>query len=197
MWSGLIEIDQICLEKTMELLLMENQEMIQAFSPHATRDARSQTAFARGVRYGVRRILIPLVVAIRAKFGPNLRSLSRIKYRGLSPYGVASRNCCATQASVGVRVTFTWITFRDFNEGVEEGKKRTEEEIRDLQEITSPHLCSMIAKKRLPVLSTGSLWANLTHILLDGPFTDPNIQLEQLATNALRPEDAGCLLPSP
>jgi hypothetical protein len=45
MWSSLIEIDQIRLEKTMELLLMENQEMIQAFSPHA-----AQKAFAHGIR---------------------------------------------------------------------------------------------------------------------------------------------------
>ena len=60
----------------------------------------------------------------------------------------------------------------------EEGKERTEEEIRDLQEITGPHLCHMIAQERFPVLSTGSFWANLLHIPLDGPFTDPNIQLE-------------------
>ena len=43
--SSLIEIDQIRLEKTMELLLMENQEMIQAFSLHA-----SQKAFTNGIR---------------------------------------------------------------------------------------------------------------------------------------------------
>ena len=29
-------------------------------------------------------------------------------------------------------------------------------------------------------------WANLSHILLDGPFTDANIQLEQFTPNALR-----------
>jgi hypothetical protein len=88
---------------------------------------------------------MPLVVATRAKFGPHLRSFSRINYRGLFPYGVASRNCCATQGSVGERVTFTWITFRDCNEGVEEGKKRTEEEVRDVLEITGPHVFCMSA----------------------------------------------------
>lgn len=49
------------------------------------------------------------------------------------PYGVAFRNCCATQASVGDRVTPTWITFRDFSEGVEESEARTEEEISNVQ----------------------------------------------------------------
>lgn len=34
----------------------------------------------------------------------------------------------APQGSVGERVTFTWMTFRDCNEGVEKRKKRTEEE---------------------------------------------------------------------
>ena len=58
---------------------------------------------------------MPLVVATRAKQGPNLLSLSRIRYFGACPYGVASRSCCATQASVGDRVTPTWITFRDFS----------------------------------------------------------------------------------
>jgi transposase len=43
MGSGLIEVDNIPFEKQEELFLMENQEMIQAFSPHA-----SQKAFADG-----------------------------------------------------------------------------------------------------------------------------------------------------
>ena len=82
---------------------------------------------------------MPVASATRAKLGPNLWSLSRIKYRGLSPYGVASRNCCAAQRSVGVRVTFTWITFRDAEFDDEKGKERAEEEIVHLQEITGPH----------------------------------------------------------
>jgi hypothetical protein len=35
MWSGLIEIDHIGFEEAMELPLVEDQEMIQTFSPHA------------------------------------------------------------------------------------------------------------------------------------------------------------------
>jgi hypothetical protein len=44
MGSGLIEVDNIPFKKPGELFLMENQEMIQAFSPHA-----SQKAFADGI----------------------------------------------------------------------------------------------------------------------------------------------------
>src|SRR5947208_7748769 len=74
-----------------------------------------------------------LVVATRAKQGPNLLSFSRIRYFGACPYGVASRSCCATQGSVGDLVTPTWITFRDlpFDEG--ERKERSQEEICDHQ----------------------------------------------------------------
>src|SRR5437667_12267617 len=58
---------------------------------------------------------MPLVAATRAKQDSNLLSLSRMRYFGVCPNGVASRSCCAVQASVGEHVTPTWITFRDFS----------------------------------------------------------------------------------
>ena len=64
----------------------------------------------------------------------------------------------ATQRSVGERVTFTWITFRDAQFDDEESKKRTEEEVSDLQKITGPHPFSMITQEGFPDLSTGSKW---------------------------------------
>src|SRR2546430_6815397 len=70
-----------------------------------------------------------LVLATRAKHDPNLLSLSRIRYFGVWPKGVASRRCWATQASVGDRVTPTWITRRVLSEGVEEGKERPKEQV--------------------------------------------------------------------
>ena len=45
MGSGLIKVDDIALEKAVELLLMQDQEVIQAFSPHA-----SQKAFTDSIR---------------------------------------------------------------------------------------------------------------------------------------------------
>jgi hypothetical protein len=133
---------------------------------------------------------MPLVVATRAKFWPNFLSLSRIRYVGVCLYGVASRSCCATQGSVGERVTLTWMTFRDCNEGVEKRKKRAEEEGSRLEEITGPCLCRMIAQERSPVLSSRRCGANVPHILLNSSFRHPNIQLEQLATNALSSPEA-------
>jgi len=122
MWSGLIEVQDIALEKPVKLLLVHDQEMIQAFSPHTSQKAFTDGIRPARVRYGVRSTLMPLVVATRAKFGPNFRSLSRIRYFGVCPYGVASRSCCATQRSVGERVTFTWMTFRDFRSMMKKAK---------------------------------------------------------------------------
>jgi hypothetical protein len=138
MGSGLIEIHNICFEKPRELFLMQDEEVIQTFSPHAPQKTFTDSICPARVRYGVRSTLIPLVVATRAKFEPNFRSLSRIRYLGVCPYGVASRSCCATQRSVGERVTFTWIRLPRLQFDDEEGKERTEEKIRDPQEITGP-----------------------------------------------------------
>jgi hypothetical protein len=87
MGSGLFEGEDIRLEKAVELLRIEDQVVIQAFSPQA-----SQKAFTHGirpvrVRHEVGSTLMPLVVATRAKCAPNFRSLSRIRYLGVCPYG--------------------------------------------------------------------------------------------------------------
>jgi hypothetical protein len=52
----------------------------------------------------------------------------------------------------------------------------------------------MIAQERFPVLPTGSFGASVLHVLLDGPFTHSNFQLEKLTTDALcSPESiVGC-----
>jgi hypothetical protein len=68
----------------------------------------------------------------------------------------------------------------------EEGEKGTKEEISDLQEITGPHLGRMIVEKGPPSLSTSASWMDLLHILLNGPFTHVNIQLEKFSTNTFR-----------
>src|SRR5215470_11159252 len=56
---------------------------------------------------------MPLAAATRAKQEPNLLSRSRIRYFDPCPEGVASRSWCAVQASVGERVTPTWMTLRE------------------------------------------------------------------------------------
>ena len=54
--------------------------------------------------------------------------------------------------------------FRDCNEGDEKRKKRPEEEISDLEEITGPYVFCMIAQECSPVLSSRLRGANVLHI---------------------------------
>ena len=44
MGSSLMKVENICIEEAMELLLLDNEEVIQAFSPHTT-----QKTFANGI----------------------------------------------------------------------------------------------------------------------------------------------------
>src|SRR2546421_4469927 len=88
MRAGLMKVQDIVLEKALELLFMQDQDVMQAFSSHASQKAFTDS-IGCGVGYGVRSTLMPLVAATRAKLGPNVRSVSRMRYVGVCPYGVA------------------------------------------------------------------------------------------------------------
>jgi hypothetical protein len=53
MGSNVVEGDDILLEKAGELLLLEDQEVIQAFSSHTSQKAFTDGIRAARVRYGV------------------------------------------------------------------------------------------------------------------------------------------------
>jgi hypothetical protein len=53
----------------------------------------SQMAFARGASNGVLISLIPLLLATVENSLPCFLSLSRVRYQGRLPQGVASRSC--------------------------------------------------------------------------------------------------------
>jgi len=157
MRSSLIEEDYIGLEKPGELFLVKDQEVIHAFSSDAP-----QKAFTNGIclRSSVRGA--KYFDATRGSHARKIRSEFAIIIPNQILWCLSIRSClpqllCYPEI-VGVRVTFTWITFRDFSEGVEECKKWTKEKISNLQEIASPHFCCMITEKRFPGLSVGSKW---------------------------------------
>ena len=108
---------------------MEDQEMIQTFSPHTSKKTFADSICPARVWYGVRSTLIPLVVATRAKFDPNFLSLSRSRYFGVYPYGVASRSG-TRHPGIGWRarhIHMDHLSRLQFDE--EESKKRAKEEI--------------------------------------------------------------------
>ncbi len=108
----MVEVGDIRAEHPPQVRLAQDQEVIQARPPHAAEEALAESVRPRGAD-GRAQDCDPLAAATRAKVGPYLLSLSRISHRGASPNGVASRSCCATQASVGWRVTPTCTTRRE------------------------------------------------------------------------------------
>ena len=165
MGSGLIEIDYIRVEKPAKVLLMENQEMIQAFAPHT-----AQKAFTDGICSWrpVRRSkhfdttccchsckMLPecaIIIPDQVFWGLPIRSgLSQL----LRNPGIGGR---------ARHVHMDDLTRLLCND--EERKERTEEKIRHLQKITGPDLCRMVAQEGFPFLSTNSSWASLFHVLL-------------------------------
>src|SRR5215470_15308099 len=97
---------------------------------------------------------MPLVAATRAKQDPNLLSLSRIRYFGACPYGVASRSCCATQESVGDRVTPTEMTLRVLSSMRKKAKSGRKNRSVTGKRVTGPDLSCMVTQKRAPLLTS-------------------------------------------
>ncbi len=87
---------------------------------------------------------------------------------------------------------FSGLQFDD-----EKGEERAEKEVSDLQEIACPNLYCMIAQEGRPILSSRSRDTRLPHVFLNRSLRYANLQLEQLTTNALGSEDAGCSWPLP
>lgn len=93
---------------------MKDQQVVKALPAHAP-----EKALARGIgSWGVVRRFQDLDAACcceMRKAAPELCIIIANEISGCLPIGVASRSCCATQVSVGARVTPTWITFLDFS----------------------------------------------------------------------------------
>ncbi len=187
MESSLIKVEDIAPEKPGELLLVQDQKVVQTFSSHAP-----QKAFTYG---------ICLWSPIRGSKHFDATCCcylckTRPKFAIIIPNEVF--RCLPVWSCFPQLLRYPLISrrarhiymddFPRFQFNDEEGKQLTEEEVCHLQKITGPHLCRMIAEKCLPTLATRSFWMNLPHILLNSAFTHPNIQLEELAPNALRPQ---------
>ena len=196
MWPRLIEVDNIGLEKSVELLLVEDQKVLKTFSPHAP-----QKAFADGIRLrssvGYPKHLDATCCCYSRKTRPKFPVIIPNQIAWL--FSIRSRfSQLLCYPGIGGRASYIHMNdLARFQFDNKEDKKRTEEEIRDLEEIAGPHLCSMIVQERSPVLSSRPCRANAPHILLNSSFTHANIQLEQLATDALSSQDADCVPPSP
>ncbi len=131
-----------------------------------------------------------LVCATRAKPTPNLPSLSRMRYFGPTPKAVASRSCCAVQASVGDRVTPTWITLRECSSIMKRANSKPKKRSVTGRGVAGPDSFGRMVQEGGPVLSSWPGSAHLSHVFLDRSFADAKTQLEQFAPDPFRPTQA-------
>jgi hypothetical protein len=121
---------------------------------------------------------MPLVVATRAKHDPNLLSLSRLRYLGACPYGVASRSCWATQASVGHRVTPTWITRRVLSSMKKKAKSGRKKRSVTCKKSHAQTCAAWLREIGRPLLASWLVSTNRPHVLLNGSLADPKAQFQ-------------------
>jgi len=110
----LIVIGHIGSNHGVQVTLPKDKHVIQTLTPHTAKQALDKGVGLRSME-GCLQDLDPDTSShgSKAKRAPNLASLSRIRYLGVEPKGVASRSCWASQASVGWRVTPTCTILRE------------------------------------------------------------------------------------
>ncbi len=150
-WSRSIEILGIGMKHTMQLLLIEHEEVIEALSPDT-----SQKAFAdrigswRLIGYGENLDAARCCNASETR--PKLAIM--ITNEILRSLAIGSRlPQLLSGPSVGWRACHTYVDdFPRFQFDAEKPKERTKEEISDLEKITGPDFSRMIAEERRPLL---------------------------------------------
>ena len=92
----------------------------------------------------------------------------------------------AVQASVGERVTPTWITLRECSSMMKKANSERKKRSVTCKRVTRPHIFRMVLQEGGPGLSSSPWCASMPHIFLNGSFRDVNAQLQQLTTNTFR-----------
>ena len=177
MRPGLVEVEHIHVKHTMELLLLQDEQMIEALAPYT-----AQKPFTHGIHSrSVTRYCENLdVTCLRNPCEDHPELAIMITDEVLRPHTIGGG---LPQLLCGPRVGrtscdadmhhFARVQFDD-----EERKKRTEEQISDWQEITGPDLLSMGVEEGFPVLSSWPGSARLSHVFLDRACADAQTQLE-------------------
>ena len=189
MWSGLIEVLDIRMKDTLQLFLLEDEQVIETLSPHAAQEALTDRIGTWGVircfqdrdvtrlsnpREGHAKLAIVITdeVLRTHAIGGGLPQL-------LHGPRIGGRSCDA-DVDHSARVQFD----------DEEGEERTEEKVRDRKEVARPDLLGMGVQERLPGLPTWPGGTHGPHVLLYCALADVDAELEEFTTNPLCPPQA-------
>jgi hypothetical protein len=179
-----VEVGHIDIEHTLELLLMKDQQVVEAFLSHT-----SQEAFADRIRSGSMIGRVEYLYSTRCRYtsetGPKFAIVITHQIFRCLPIGSGFAQLLRHPGiGRGSRDSdMDYPSCLEFDE--EERKERSKEEVAHLQEVASPDLCRLIAQKGSPSLSSWLGCANVSDVLLDGSLAHINAQLQQFSTNPL------------
>ena len=142
MRPGLVEVEHIRVEHPVEVLLMQDEQMIEAFTPHASEKSFTGRIHARSViRYGEHLDVTRL--RNTGEVHPELAIIITDEVlRPLAISGGFPHLLCGP--SVGGKACHADVDHSaGFQFDNEEGEQRVEEEIRDWEEVAGPDLLSM------------------------------------------------------
>jgi len=192
---SLVEVLDIGMQDPLQLLLLQDEQVIQTLATHT-----AHKAFTDGIGpwcvIGRFEYLDATGCGHARETGSKLAiTIANEILRSLSIGGCLSQLLCGP--GIGRRASDTYMDhFARVQEGGEEGKQRTEEEIRDRQEIARPDVLGMRVEERPPRLSSWPGGTHGSHVLLNGAFAHVNAQLQEFTTNPFCSEDGDCPLPS-
>ncbi len=178
----LVEVHDIRIQDPLELLLLKDQQVVQAFLPYAPHEAFADGIGAWRMIWGFEYLDAAScrhTSKARSKFGiviPN-QVLWRLSIgRGFSE--LLGRPCIRRRACHADMDHLTRLQFDD-----EECKERPKEQVSHLQEVTCPDLSGVVAQKGRPPLASWLLCANSSHVCLNGSLADAMAQLQEFSPN--------------
>jgi hypothetical protein len=142
MWSCLVEVRHIGIQDAVELLLMEDEQLIEARTLHTAQEPLTDGIGAWGVIGGFEHL-------DATRFGnpceghPKLALLSKDEVLRSDTKGGSFPKRFG-RPRIGGRSPHAYVDhFARVQKGVEEGEQRTEEKVRYWQKVASPDLLSM------------------------------------------------------
>ena len=177
MRPSLVEVLDIGVEHAVEALLMQDEQVIQALSTHTAKKPFTDGIRSRSVIRCSENLDVTCFRNPREAHPKLAIIITDEVLRSCSIGGGFPQPLCGPsvgRASGDAHMDHLPRLQLDDKEGEE----RTEEYVGDLQEIAGPDIPGMIVKEGRPVLPMWSSRVHLSHVFLNGTFTDSNIQLE-------------------
>ena len=175
MGSCLVEVHHIGIEDALELLLVDYQHMVKAFLSYASHEAFAE-AIGSGCMIRCCENLNPTCGRHSSKAGPKCAVVIMDQIFRCLPIGSRFPEVLG-HPGIGRRSSDADMDHPSrLEEGEEESKERSKEQIDDLQEVARPDLSGVSVQKGRPFLSSWLRCANFSHVLLDRALADAKAQ---------------------